>query len=179
MAVVSALVIFLGFAPSFYLKSIIHAPPPLSALTIVHGTVFTAWVVLFVVQSALIGFGNPALHRQLGVLGAVLFGAVLTLGLSTAITAGRLGHAPPGAPAPLAFMALPVIDIVGAATLFLLALANRSRFEFHKRLMLASLLAITTSPGTARIAMAAGQFAAATWISLVVMDLLARGRDHL
>ncbi len=171
MAVVSALVIFLGFAPSFYLKSIIHAPPPLSALTTVHGLVFTAWVLLFVVQSALIGFGNPALHRQLGVLGAVLFGVVLALGLSTAITAGRLGHAPPGAPAPLAFMALPVIDIAGAATLFLLALANRSRFDFHKRLMLASLIAMT-SPGTARIAMAVGQFAASTWISLVVMDLL-------
>ncbi len=171
MVLASALLIFVGFSPSFYLKSILHAPPPLSALTTVHGVVFTAWVLLFVFQSALIGFGNPALHRQLGVLGAVLFGAVLTIGLSTAITAGRLGHAPPGAPVPLAFMALPVIDIIGTALLFMLALANRSRPEFHKRLMLASLVSMT-SPGTARILFAVGQFAAAIWISIVVMDLL-------
>jgi hypothetical protein len=42
MALVSAAVIFAGFAPSFYLKSLIHAPPPLSALTVTHGLVFTA-----------------------------------------------------------------------------------------------------------------------------------------
>lgn len=171
MAVISALVIFIGFAPSYYLKGVLHAPPPLSALTVVHGLVFTAWMLLFVLQSALIGYGRPSLHRRLGVLGAVLFGAVVTLGLSTAITAGRLGHAPPESPAPLAFMALPVLGLTGAAALVLLALAYRSRSDFHKRLMLASFI-FMTPPAIHRLAIGAGQAAGGAWIALFVADLL-------
>lgn len=174
MVAVSALIIFAGFAPSFYLKSIIHAPPPLSPLTIVHGIVFTAWVLFVVLQSALIGFGDPALHRRLGVLGAVLFGSVVTLGLSTAITAAKLGHAPPGAPAPMAFLALPMFDIAGVAVLVVLALANRTRLDFHKRLMMCGLVAMTP-PGLGRILIGAGQAASATSISFLVMDLLLAG----
>jgi hypothetical protein len=56
MSVISAALIFLGFAPSFYLKSLIHAPPPLTRLSITHGVVFTAWTGLFLTQSALIAF---------------------------------------------------------------------------------------------------------------------------
>src|SRR5580658_3468756 len=90
MAVISALIVFVGFAPSFYLKSVIHAPvPPLTLLTIVHGLVFTTWMVLFITQASLIRADNIALHRQLGILGAILFGVMLSLGYSTAITAGR------------------------------------------------------------------------------------------
>src|SRR5262245_24904650 len=67
MSVVAATILFLGFAPSFYLKSVIQAPtPPLFALTIVHGVVFTAWMALFITQSALIVAKRPAPHRQLG-----------------------------------------------------------------------------------------------------------------
>lgn len=171
MVAISALIIFAGFAPSFYLKSLIHAPPPLSPLTIVHGIVFTGWVLFVVLQSALIGFGDPALHRRLGVLGAVLFGSVITLGLSTAITAAKLGHAPPGAPAPMAFLALPFFDLAGTAVLVILALANRARLDFHKRLMMCGLAAMTP-PGLGRILIGVGVIAAGTSVSLLVMDLL-------
>jgi hypothetical protein len=155
MAAITALIIVLGFTPSFYLKSVIHAPPPLSPLSITHGVVFTGWLALFVTQAGLIAARRPAPHRQLGVVGAVLFGAMLSLGISTAITAGRLGHAPPGAPAPLAFMALPLISIVAVAGLVVAALWNRRRADWHKRLMLASLFAMT-GPGTHRLAIGAG-----------------------
>jgi hypothetical protein len=173
-ALLCAAIIFLGFAPSYYLKSLIHAPPPLSALTIVHGVVFTAWVLLFVLQSALAGYGNPTLHRQLGLLGAVLFGAVISVGILTAVTAGRLGHAPPGAPAPLAFMVLPLLGIAGAASLVVLALANRLRTNFHKRYMLASLIALTP-PALHRLAIGAGYIADGTPIALLAADLLLLG----
>ena len=174
MALICAGIIFLGFAPSYYLKGFIHAPPPLSALTMVHGVVFTTWVMLFVLQTALIGFGQPALHRRLGMLGAVLFGMVLTLGFSTAITAGRLGHAPPGSPPPLVFMVLPVVGIIGAAILVILALANRSRSDFHMRLMLSSLI-FMTPPALHRIAVGAGHAGGGTWIALAAADLLLVG----
>ena len=171
MAIVSALLIFAGFAPSFDLKSVIHAPPPLSQLTVVHGVVFTAWMVLFLTQATLVSADRLALHRQLGIVGAVLFGIMLSLGCSVAITAGRLGHAPPGAPAPLYFMALPLIGIAATLLLVIAALLNRRRSDWHKRLMLAALFTLTP-PGTARIAIPAGLAAEGIWIALGVAEAL-------
>lgn len=188
MAIVCAVIIFLGFAPSFYLKSFIHAPvPPLTQLTIVHGVVFTAWMALFLTQISLISANNVALHRQLGMAGAVLFGIMTSLGYSVAITAGRLGHAPPGAPAPLAFMALPLIGITGTLVLIVLALLYRRQSDWHKRLMLSALFTLTPA-GTARVVLPLGFAPQATWIGLVVMEALlvvaiaydywAKGRVH-
>jgi hypothetical protein len=172
LAIVSALIIFVGFAPSFYLKSVIHAPvPPLTLLTIVHGLVFTAWMMLFVTQAALIQADKIALHRQLGILGTLLFGVMLSLGYSTAITAGRLGHAPPGAPAPLAFMALPLLDLTGSLILIVLALLYRRRSDWHKRLMIGALFTLT-APGSARICIPLGFAAEAVWIGFALMEAL-------
>lgn len=167
-----AAVVFVGFAPSFYLKSMIHAPPPLSALTVVHGVVFTAWVGLFAVQAALIGAGRTGLHRQLGMLGALLFGAMIVLGLDTALTAGRLGHAPPGAPTPLAFMALPLSFILFAALLVGAALWLRTKPDTHKRLMLAAMISMTP-PATSRFVLGAlGMPAQSTWAGFLLMNLM-------
>jgi hypothetical protein len=159
MAIISTAIIFAGFAPSFYLKSILHAPPPLSPLTILHGVVYS------------VGYSSPARHRQLGVLGAVLFGAVVCVGMSTAITAGKLGHAPPGAPEPLVFMALPVIAIAVLCLIVLFALGYRARSDVHRRLMLASYF-MMTAPALHRIAIGAGQIPAGLWVSLLGPDLL-------
>ena len=171
MVLLSAALIFVGFAPSFYLKSEIHSPPPLTRLTIVHGLVFTAWILLFIAQVLLIAQKQPALHRQLGILGAVLYGAVASLGLSTAITAGRLGHAPPAAPAPLAFMALSLFLIVAALALVSMALWNRRRSDWHKRLMLVSLF-MMTGPGTGRIAIHLGLAAQEVTLGFFITELL-------
>jgi hypothetical protein len=170
-AVVGAVIIFVGFAPSYYLKGVIHAPPPLSPLTMAHGLVFTAWTLLFVTQAVLIGVGRPRLHRQLGMMGAMLFGAMIVLGLSTAITAGRLGHAPPESPHPLLFMALPVLGILAEALLVATALINRTRRDYHQRLMLAAFIMIT-QPAIGRLFIPAGMAPAANQGSFLVIELL-------
>jgi hypothetical protein len=170
-AVFLAVLIFMGFAPSYYLKSVINAPPPLSPLTIAHGVVFTAWMALFVTQAALIGIGRPALHRQLGILGAMLFGGMAVIGLSTAITAGRLGHAPPGSPDPMLFMALPVIGILAEGLLIVLALLNRRRRDHHQRLMLASFIMIS-QPAIGRMFIPAGLAAWNTTGSFLVIEAI-------
>jgi hypothetical protein len=136
-----------------------------------HGVVSTAWMLLFVTQVSLIGRKQPGLHRQLGVLGAILYGAVATLGLSTGITAGRLGHAPPGAPAPLAFMALSLFVVVAALALVAMALWNRRRSAWHKRFMLASFF-MMTGPGAGRIAIGLGLAAQEVTLGFVVTELL-------
>lgn len=171
MSAISAGIIFLGFAPSFYLKSVIHAPPPLSPMSITHGVVFTAWTLLFLTQAAFIAYRKPAPHRQLGILGVILFGVVLTLGYASAINAGQLGHAPPDSPPPLAFMALPLIGITGTLVIFGVAVWNRRRSDWHKRLMLVSLFTFT-SPAVGRLTIPAGVPEHATTIALTVAELL-------
>jgi uncharacterized membrane protein YozB (DUF420 family) len=171
MAIVSVSILFLGFAPSFYLKPIIQAPPPLSMLSIAHGVVGTLWMTLFIAQAAFISTGRPALHRQLGMMGALLFGVMAMLGYWTAITAGQLGHAPPESAPPLAFMALPLIGMTASLLLVALALWNRSHSDWHKRLMLAAMFSLT-GPGTGRILIPLGFASWGAQGSLIVTDLL-------
>jgi len=171
MAIVSVLFIFAGFAPSFYLKSIIHAPPPLYMLTKVHGVVFTVWTILFLTQASLISADKPLLHRQLGMLGAILFGGVVVLGYVTSITAAKLGHAPPGAPPPLVFSALPLIGITTTLVLGALALLNRRRPDWHKRLMLATFFTFVP-PAVGRIVIPLGFATQGVWIALGAAEAL-------
>jgi hypothetical protein len=171
MSIVSVAILFLGFAPSFYLKPIIQAPPPLSLLTITHGIVGTLWMALFIAQAAFISTGRPALHRQMGMMGALLFGLMAMLGFWTAITAGKLGHAPPESAPPLAFMALPLIGMAASLLLVASALWNRSHSDWHKRLMLAAIFSVT-GPGTGRIAIPLGFASWGSQASMFVPELL-------
>jgi uncharacterized membrane protein YozB (DUF420 family) len=171
MSIVSVAILFLGFAPSFYLKPVIQAPPPLSLLSIAHGVVGTLWMGLFVTQAALISSGRPALHRQLGMMGALLFGLMAMLGYWTAITAGQLGHVPPESGPPLAFMALPLIGMTASLLLVAMALWNRSHSDWHKRLMLVAMFSLT-GPGTGRILIPLGFASWGAQGSLIVTELL-------
>jgi hypothetical protein len=104
-------------------------------------------------------------------VGAILFGAMISLGVSTAITAARLGHAPPFAPPALAFLALPLIALTGAVVLVATALWKRRRADWHKRLMLASLFSVT-GPGVHRLLIPMGLGAHAITLVFVVAYVL-------
>ena len=69
MALASALAVFLGFAPTYFLR--VATLPPLTPLYHVHGALFMTWIVLFVAQTALVAGRRTDLHRSLGVAGAV------------------------------------------------------------------------------------------------------------
>lgn len=73
--------VFIGFAPSFYLKFLVDDQPfypkGLPVPYMLHGLVLTVWYVLLVIQTTLIQNRNLKLHRKLGVLGA--FWAFLVL----------------------------------------------------------------------------------------------------
>lgn len=149
VAVAAALIIFAGFARTFYLRSISGAPP-LSSLLFAHGVVMTLWMVLFVAQVGLVAAGRTALHRRLGLFGLVLAVLVICVGVAASIDAGRRGASPaPGVP-PLVFMAIPLFDMPVFAVLVGVALWKRRRPDIHKRLMLLATLGLLT-PGIARI----------------------------
>jgi hypothetical protein len=148
MAGVCALLVLIGFAPTYYLRSLTDNPP-LSPLVHVHAAVSTGWMVLFLAQTSLVSAGRTDLHRRLGILGAVMAAALLVIGWMTAIDAARRGVAPPGAPPQPGFLLIPLGTVGSFGILAGLALWNRRRSETHKRLMLLATIAILT-PALAR-----------------------------
>jgi uncharacterized membrane protein YozB (DUF420 family) len=149
IALAAALIIFAGFARTFYLRSLSGAPP-LSPLLFVHGTVMTLWFVVFCAQVWLVVEGRTDLHRRLGVVGLLVAVAVVCVGVAAAIDAGRRGSSPaPGVP-PLMFMAVPLFDMPVFALLVGIGAWKRRRPDVHKRLMLLATLGMLT-PAIARI----------------------------
>jgi hypothetical protein len=155
MAIAMALTVFIGFAPTYYMKIFGEAPmvtisnSPFSALVHVHGLLFTGWVVLFIVQTALVASHRVAVHRRLGIVGAVLATGMVIAGLSTAISAAARGSAPQGID-PMAFLAIPLFDMVLFPVFVGAALWMRKNKEAHKRLMLLAYISIVVA-GVARL----------------------------
>jgi hypothetical protein len=148
MAAAAALTVFIGFAPTYYLRSAFGGRP-LSGLVHLHGFLSTSWMLLFLVQTSLVASRRTDIHRRLGVAGAVLAVLLVLVGYFTAVEAARHGVTPPGGPPPLAFLAVPLGTITVFAILAGTGLYNRGRPETHKRLMLLATIALLT-PALAR-----------------------------
>jgi hypothetical protein len=150
MAVVMGLTVFVGFAPTYYLRLFADGPNatlsggPFTPVVHLHGALFTTWVLLFIVQTALVASRRVMVHRRLGVAGAVLATAMVVVGTFTAITGAARGSAPPGVD-PLAFLVIPLFDMVLFATFITAALALRRDKETHKRLMLLAYISIVVA----------------------------------
>ncbi len=151
MAVAVALIVFAGFAPTFYLRPFFHAKP-LTPLVVFHGILFTTWIVLFITQVRLVAGGRTDIHRKLGVFAACVAVLMPIIGTLAAIASAKRGFTPPGGPPPLAFLAIPLSDMVIFPILAGLGLYFRKRSDFHRRFMLLATLAILT-PAIARIPM--------------------------
>ena len=141
-AITTIVIVFAGFARSYYLKEL-FGTPALPGLLHLHGLVMTLWFVFFLVQIRLIAAGRADLHRRVGVGGALLATLVVVVGVTTAITAARLGHTP--GPPPLVFLTIPLGDMVVFPALVGTGLFFRRRSDFHKRFMLLSSLSLLTA----------------------------------
>ena len=150
MALAMALVVFAGFAPSYYLKSVFNAPPPISPLMAMHGAAFTGWIALLVAQTGLVAANRRDMHRALGAAGVALAAAMVVLGLMLPHDALVRGFTPPGGPPPAVFFIVPVGGILAFLVLVGLGTANRKRADAHKRYMLLA-TALLVEPAAARL----------------------------
>jgi hypothetical protein len=141
MAALFAATVLAGFARTYYLRSYFGSPE-LDLLRHAHGVVFTAWLVLLVVQTSLVAANRTPLHRRLGIAGLFVAGAMIVVGTLTALVRAKLVELPPGSPPPLAFLTIPLGDLVVFGTLFALAYRWRQWAGYHKRLMLLATIAI-------------------------------------
>src|SRR5690349_19554258 len=84
MSVLIAVIVFVGFARTYYLAAWFGAKPLAAAIVHIHAAAFTAWLVLFVIQTALVSSGHASLHRQLGLVGLGLAPLMVILGILVA-----------------------------------------------------------------------------------------------
>lgn len=182
MALASALILFLGFLPSYFYRS--TELPPLTPLYQLHGALFTAWIVLLVAQTALVAGGRTDIHRTLGVAGAALAAAVFIVGIAVSVETLRRNGGPPGGD-PRKFFAIPLGDIIVFGVLVGAAVLQRQQSETHKRLMLLATISLLTA-AVARFLRQVDMGGAPNLfygtdifvLALVIYDLVSRGRVH-
>jgi len=150
VAIGTALITLVGFAPTYYLK-FLFGTPPLRLLLHIHGLVMTTWIVLFFVQVRLVAVHRTDLHKRLGVAGAALAGLVLVIGTLVALSQGHIHFIANDEPIEPPLVLLPVT--LGVLLLFgsfvTAAILLWKRTDYHKRLMALACLSIL-SPGIDR-----------------------------
>ncbi|HET7810991.1 MAG TPA: hypothetical protein VFL16_10485 [Steroidobacteraceae bacterium] len=155
VALVLAVLVFAGFARTFYLRAWFDVPP-ITLLLQLHGFLFSAWFALYVVQTRLIAANHVRAHRQLGIAGVALAALVVIVGLvSTVVSAGAPRARPMGLSSPQ-FVLIPLVAIVTFGGLVAAALVYRYHPAVHKRLMTLAMITVL-GPPVARLIAAAGQ----------------------
>ena len=189
MALFLALLVFLGFAPSFYLRGVVPSYPrpnptlPLSVL--LHGGLFTLWMLLVIAQTQLVAAGRRDMHMKLGALTVLLAVALIpTMYLATVWQVARANQPP--FTDPLTWTIIPLAVILPFAFLVWQGWAHRRNAQWHKRLMLSAAILIVAGPAIGRLPIAPpslGGFSflfilgLALFIPLFVWDR--RTQDHI
>lgn len=141
MALLLLVTIFVGFAPTYYLAGVFHAPLP-SLIIHLHGAAFTCWILLLVTQTSLVAGGRVDIHRRLGIAGFLLACLMVILGVLAATDSLVRGGGPPGLD-PRIFYVVPLTDMVIFAALISFAFRFRSNPAIHKRLILIATIGLS------------------------------------
>jgi fumarate reductase subunit C len=134
LAILMCAIVVYGFSHTYFLAGMMRAPLP-NRLLHVHGAVFTLWMVLFLLQSALVTAGRVAWHRTLGTVAFCLPPIMIVLGIIAALNALHRGVMI-GPLSPETSLAIPLIGIVGFTIVIAASWAARRRPDAHKRLIM-------------------------------------------
>jgi len=175
MAIFLVVIVFLGFAPSFYLRGIVpeypRPNPTLPPAVIFHGLMFTLWMALLVIQTQLVATRRTATHMKLGKASMLVAIALLPVMYLTAVWAVPRESHPPFTDA-LNWTAIPLAVIPAFAFLVYEAWRRRRESQWHKRLMLSATILFAAGPGFSRIPLAPPTFWGFTLQLLVGTALL-------
>src|SRR4051812_44205349 len=139
MASVLLVIVAVGFAQSFYLRSIpIYAGhirnSKLPTYIVLHGVALTLWFLLVLAQTLLVSRGRVHFHRSLGTAGVALAAVVFSLSMLVVIRSV------------LRETSLVVFGDTGLLILFAIFVAAsvlfRRKSDVHKRLMLIASIGI-------------------------------------
>lgn len=191
MAIFLVAVVFLGFAPSFYLKGVVppypRPNPTLPPAVMFHGLMFTLWMALVVVQTQLVSTRRVENHMKLGTAAMLLAIALIPVMYLTAVWAVARESHPPFTDS-LNWTAIPLAVIPAFAFLVYEAWRRRKQAQWHKRLMLSATILFAAGPGFSRIPLAPPIFWGFTaqlvggilllFAPLIIWDRRTQGKVH-
>lgn len=157
MALFLIVLMFIGFAPSFFLRGIVSLSPrpnptlPLSVL--LHGVLFTAWMLVLVAQTQLVTAGRRDLHMKLGAASMLLAIAMVPMMYLIAVWQVARANTPPFT-TPLDWTILPLMAIPTFTAAVWLGWKRRRDPQWHKRMMLSAALLVVVGPAFGRLPIA-------------------------
>jgi uncharacterized membrane protein YozB (DUF420 family) len=183
MSVVILATVVFGFAHTYFLAGVFMAPLP-SFLVHVHGAIFSSWIILFIVQTALVANRRIRLHRTLGTAGACLAALMVVVGIAATIAMVRRGATPPIFTPPM-FLVLNCWGVTLFGLMIGWAILLRRDGAAHKRIMLLATIGIMP-PAITRWPVAIlhqkpfliGVVFLCFCLAVVVFDLWTRHRPH-
>ena len=131
--------ILMGFVPQVVAKAEKHELTYPLAVHI-HAAAFVGWLVFLTMQVALVRRRNLALHRRLGVFGALLAAVMVVLGLWVSYVVDNADFGTPRWDP--AFFSVQLLDMIGFGVLVAAGVLFRRDAAAHKRLMLLATLCI-------------------------------------
>ncbi len=190
MAIMLVVLMFLGFAPSFYLRGIVpeypRPNPTLPVSVILHGLLFTLWMFVFVVQTQLVAAGRRDIHMKLGK--ASMFLAITMVPFMYLIGVWQVArHNVPPFTTPLDWTSLPLFAMPAFVILVWQGWKRRREAQWHKRLMLGAAMVVVLGPGFGRLPLAppskpafAAQMIASLlfFVPLFIWDKRSLGHTH-
>ena len=161
MAILLVAVVFIGFAPSFYLRGVVPAyprpNPTLPPSVMFHGLMFTLWMALLVIQTQLVATRRTETHMNLGKAAMLVAIALVPVMYVTAVWGVARESHPPFTDG-LNWTAIPLAVIPAFAFLIYEAWRRRREAQWHKRLMLGASIIFVAGPGFSRIPLAPPSF---------------------
>jgi hypothetical protein len=191
MALFLVAVVFIGFAPSFYLRGVVpeypRPNPTLPPSVLFHGLMFTLWMALLVVQTQLIATRRTETHMALGTAAMLLAIALVPVMYLAAVWAVARESHPPFTDS-LNWTAIPLAVIPAFGILIYQAWRRRRESQWHKRLMLGATILFAAGPGFSRIPLAPPSFwgftiqllagTALLYAPLFIWDRRTQGKVH-
>ncbi|MBA3511425.1 hypothetical protein [Sphingomonas sp.] len=190
MALFLVALAFLGFAPSFYLRDIVPSyPRPNPTLTpgvILHGALFTLWMLVFVAQTQLVANGRTDIHMKLGKASMLLALLIVPMMYLIGVWQVERANQPPFTD-PLNWTAVPLSAIPPYVVLVWTGWERRRQAQWHKRAMLGAAIAVVAGPAIGRLPIAPPIFAGfafqmmlglALFVPLMLWDRRSTGRIH-
>jgi len=134
MALLMAGLVVWGFSRTVDAR-LLHAKPPRPLLLWFHGAAFSAWIVLFMAQSALVRLRKVSVHRTLGWFGAALAATMVVSGFIVSVVMLRLDMTLLHRKNIASFLSVLWCDMIIFGACMALAIYFRKRPEYHRRLV--------------------------------------------
>jgi hypothetical protein len=141
MAILLCAMVVYGFFRTYFGVGMLRAPLP-SPILHIHGAAFTLWMILYLIQSALISVRRVAWHRAFGTVAFCLPPLMVVLGVIAAVDALHRGVRI-GTLDPAESLSIPLLGITCFSFVIFAAWRARRRPDAHKRLILIATIALT------------------------------------